>query len=1143
MKKLLALTLVFAFCTVHAQTSRRRATKSTRRNTSASPTAPPSPAVPSIQVPVFLTRSGPATINELMIQPPAFSYGSSINIWLLVDENNRTREIAVTGHGDSPTCRRVSGQVMTMFLEKNREPEDFFVAGAAHLIDRGDTSKRGLLMERESVKKYIDAQKELWVTEMLVGLREESPAEGSEEGSSLGDARKALVELQQRVDTLSADPSVQEYLRESRSAEAISEFVQEVTRFSKENGLVVVHRIPLAPVEKAHARVAAAAKSGSAAVVSFDDLLSESRTPEAALFTPVLLIPSGRPLELHIPLARLNVSAFDEARRSNLDETEQAIVGNARQRLATFKEARQDDLRMKARCATLTPAQLRQVVRLSRSTTAEGDEIIEDKPIKMTMEEYCQIQVPLNLRLVNTWIGRTSELLRKIEEDAKLKGGSRILEFNNTTLIDSMLRDWRLPVARSQEAFDAWRAAARMPVWNLLGAELRRQGVSLETVGGEQMVFSVQVSGPEVIVRPLHVIDMARSVVVADPASGATRVVDAWSMRSVTPTSGATGAGAAAVGELVRGAVSLLGTGEREKARAQLAVAFSRDPGAAFAAVEREWLGQFPDTGRRLSEIQRELKPVVEALEWKEALAQMRGNPSTKEELRERILSFLGFLESHPKAPVDLHLIFAMELAGTMAEVQNEFDKQKGAAGAQTTAWEIIADHSRPETPVNSTLTGLGKGTKLKSVIAAMKQARRKEMEARFRKDGYEGERLKQALDLWMSIEGTEFTLTPTTTHKYIMARKVLSSIILADPAPILRKTLQTIMERDPAYWAETVKAAGQPKERSKEWQAADLATQRELTLIESDAQGLTRLEDGLRKSYWGSLAAGYLWTTRSPNLGALLPVVDAAVGDGSTGSSGSYVAVKQKIQQIIEHHLTMTTLTRVQNAASLQTGSETLLGVARARASRSAMLEPFREAIPLRARLWFESGDYQKALETMLATTVPVALYSPGMTWESLTGDAAQKPLAVRARRDGHRVIFEATFEKNKRADVLALDGLSAADADALLKEFADDGDRIWREYGKVSDQILLAPVGLRPALRELRQLMLDEQLLLMKSMVYGRSAPGEEYVRLPQGGTGIGRVLTNVDRVEGDQGREYKIPSLNEVKRAATDKIRSRD
>jgi hypothetical protein len=75
-------------------------------------------------------------------EPPTFSYGSSINVWLVTDEEDDIREVGVTGHGDSPTCRRVSGQVMSMFMGKEREPDDLFVAGAAHMVDRGDDREK-----------------------------------------------------------------------------------------------------------------------------------------------------------------------------------------------------------------------------------------------------------------------------------------------------------------------------------------------------------------------------------------------------------------------------------------------------------------------------------------------------------------------------------------------------------------------------------------------------------------------------------------------------------------------------------------------------------------------------------------------------------------------------------------------------------------------------------------------------------------------------------------------------------------------------------------------------------------------------------------------------------------------------------------
>ena len=1146
MKKLLALALIFAFGTAHAQTSRaqRQRSRTARPERGATP-APGGTrtAAPAIQTPVFLTRNGPATIKEMMIQPPAFSYGSSINVWLLKDSLRRTREIAVTGHGDSATCRRVSGQVMTMFLKKNKEPEDLFVAGAAHLVDRGNFARREQLEAQESVKNFIEAQRQLWMTQMLVNLREEAPGEGTEDESSLSMAQKELEELEQRVEGLRADKLVQEYERESLSADSISDFVNEVRRFSHENGLVIVREIPLELVEEARARIANAATSASAVVISFDDLLSE-KTSEAALFAPVLTIPGGRPLELRIPVASLNVSTFAEARRTNRDDVEQAIIGNARQRLAVFTEAKQSALEDQAWCARLSPTELRQEIKLTHMTTREGLAVPVDKPQKMTKEEYCKIKVPINLRIVNEWIGSTKQLIKSVDADIKRKSGSRIVEFTDTTLVDSMLRNWRLPVARSQADFDAWRGAARGPVWNLISAQMRRMGVAADALSGEQMVFSIRIIGPELVIRPMHVIDMARSVVVIDPAAGATRVVDAWSQRSVTPTPATAPAGDATdVRELVKNAVSLLATGDRQQAKAQLAAAFSRDPGTAFREVEREWLGQFPDTRQRMLEIQRELRPTVEAVEWQEAFGNMKGSPDAKEDLREEIMSFLNFLESYPKAPVDLHLSFALKLADYVAAFQNEVNKRRPSAlatrPADITKWDVIAAHSQPEAGAG---LGPGRGSQRSKATAAAQQLKRNQFEAHLRAKGYKGARLAKTVNLWMSIESSESGLSPATSSKFIEARQVLSSILFADPTPLLRKALQTVKERDPAYWAAAQNAGELPKERSKEWEAAERAIQKELTLFEAQAQMLARAEEGLRKSHWGTEAADYLWATRNPNLRSLLPVIDAAIGDGGTGSSSAFLGPQQTVKLFLGQDKGMDTLTRVQNAASLQMGSEALLGIARSRISRSDIPEPFRDAIPLRARIWFESGDYSKAFETIFMEGIPLALYSPGMSWESLPGDAAQRLLDVKARLDGQRIVFEATFEGDKKADVLALKGLSAQEAEALLNKFPAASKRSWPEYGKASEQILLTPVAVRPALWELRDLLLEQPLrsLLMKSMVYGRSAPGDEFVRLPQGAIDLNRTVAILDQVMGDQGRDYRVPSLDEVKQAAANKIR---
>src|SRR5262249_26062290 len=160
---------------------------------------------------------------------------------------------------------------------------------------------------------------------------------------------------------------------------------------------------------------------------------------------------------------------------------------------------------------------------------------------------------------------------------------------------------------------------------------------------------------------------------------------------------------------------------------------------------------------------------------------------------------------------------------------------------------------------------------------------------------------------------------------------------------------------------------------------------------------------------------------------------------------------------------------------------------IARSRIERHETPEVFRDAIPLRANLWFESGNYIKALDALLPDQVPIALYSPALSWRSLPGDAVKKPVSIIARLEGSSVVFEATFAEQKKVDVLVLDNLSLADAQALQKDFSENSKQFWSDVGTVSDQILLSSVALRPALRELRDLLLSQKLrtLLVKSMV----------------------------------------------------------
>jgi hypothetical protein len=683
----------------------------------------------------------------MMIQPPAFSYGSSINVWILKDQANKTREIAVTGHADSATCRRVSGQVMSLFLKKEREPEDLFVAGAAHLVDHGDQGIRELLLRHKSVREFVAAQRELWAADAAVDLLAKNAGEGDTDQSALSEAREARASAQRRADEMRADRLVEAYLRESRSAEAVDGFVSEVTEFSRENGLINVREVPYELIEQARARIAASSSS-QAEVISFEDLLKSSGTREAALFTPMLTVPGGRPVELRIPLASLHTAHFNEAQRNNRNEVTQAIVGNAHDRLEVFNKAKERYRQTQATCNKLSAEALRKVVVLDRICTREGVCVMRDKPIRMTQREYCMVTIPLNLELVNEWIGNTKELLKTIEEDAEREGDSRILGFDYNTLVDSMLRDWRLPVPRSQAAFDSWRAIARGRVWNLLNAQLSRLGIAPDAIGGEQLVFSVQVDEGELVVRPIHVIDMARSVLVVDPASGATCVLDAWSMRYEIPVAMAPAYASPEVEGLVRESIRLLTTGDVDGAEARITAAFSRDPAAAFRRVEREWLSQFPDTHEQLLKIQESLKPLVEAIEWQEGLEKLRSDPSSKEDPREEVDAFHAFLESYPKAPVDLHLELALKLTGYLAEIQNDLNKRRQLPAkplVPLSDWDVLLAYvPRGSGPglrlfAGQTPSGDGNGAGAGLVPGTPPRARGQKPEAHLGSRGYKG--------------------------------------------------------------------------------------------------------------------------------------------------------------------------------------------------------------------------------------------------------------------------------------------------------------------------------------------------------------------------------------------------------------------
>jgi hypothetical protein len=1073
----------------------------------------------------------------MMLEPPSFIYGSSITLWTVRDDDNQIREIMVTGHADSTTCRRVSGLVMGSFLEKNRESEDFFVAGAAHLVDSGSAQQRAELLKLPEVDEYDKLERQRDLVKALMLYFGETPGVGTEGKSAIEDTRERLKAAEERLAELEKNPSVQEFLWQSRSADALAALAREADKFSAGNGLVAVRNIPSRVLDEAQKRVADASVGKGGPVVAFADLL-EGDTKEAVLITNQLTVPEGRPLELRIPLARMTVASFNEARRNNRDGLEQAIVGNARQRLTVYNDSKQSMLEQQQLCENLTPEQRKEIVVLEEVTTREGVTYRPDKPKSMTRETYCKIQVPLNLTLVNHWTERVKELLKTVQEDARQKSGGRLQEFNYTTLIDSMLRDWRLPVARSQAGFDAWRKEIRRPVWTSLQAQLASKGVTPQLLAGEHLVFSVQIAGNELIVRPLHIVDLARSILVADPKAGATRLVDTWSEREWRQPDQIAAGGADSTGDRVRQAVRTAVGGNADEARDGLADAFSQDPPGAFRALEAEWLKLFPDTRESLQTLSKTLQPRIEVAEWQDAFNRLTERPEYKESPSEYLVAFDDMLRSYPKAPVDLHLELALAVAGAIAELQNGIDRQFSLPGRgpahQAAPWDVLQAYAKPpqageqrKEPAFSLDSPLDDSPATSSDASA----RRREIEKLVRESGITDARQVQTMaDLLEHSDAAD---------PYQGGRKLLALKILTDPAPMIRKHIQEVQRTAPEYWAMAQKVRDLPKERSRDWRNADAITERPLTAFEYAASDATRLQETVQKAHWGYLAADYLWTTPVPNLSEVLQVVRCGIGDGRTGSTSAYLGPESTLKLFLRQRRALDSLTRVQSAASLEFGADALIALARAREASSTEAGPFRDSIPMRARMWYESGDFHKAIEALFPNRIPIALYDPAIRWEPLEGDAVTKPARVTASRQEDRIVFTATLPGKDggtviEAPVLGIYGLTPAAADGLIAEFEKVPSERWSELGKVSDQILLTPVSLPPAARSVRDSILEERqrLQVTKAMVYGRSGPGEELLGAPPKLLLPPPAVT--DEVLPGGRAELKIPALEEVKQS---------
>ena len=657
------------------------------------------PATVNVRVlpapPRFWRTEQDASLDEMLQEPGSSIYGTSINIWAYKGADGLFDEVIETGHADSSTCRNISGLVYNAFLQKHREPEDLLVAGTQLLKRRVDSALLEGLEKKKAVQDYLAAQDDLYKARLLLRVVEKQPATPEQGKSAIASAKEEVARQEEAYANASKADEVREYLKQSTSQIAMSRFVEDASRIAGETGLVRVHRLDSQIATEAKKRIEDALKAGRGTdYVRFDDLAKKSPDGKAVVIVPVTRLTSREPLVLTLPLAALDPKALEKAMEESRQEITFAMVGNAksrqeylgRKKANVVKELEDYQKYLAGLSATKRVAERSRRIILGLTITPDG-EFKSEREDSTTLGEYIDFRLPANIRLIEQWIADTSELLDAISKDAKEGDRGAIDHIAYCTMVDSMLREWNLPVSKSQLAFDRWRKAQREPVWDALDEMLESSGIKKDAINGENVVFSIGVDKDKVEIRPQHIVDLKNSVFLIDQHLGVTRVVDTWGERTLVK--------AASLGDGVRDRVAreaivamhaALQASDLESARRHWTKALESNARVAVESLLNEWSSEFPANTALRERLRAEIAPRISAQEMFAEWQRINSDPRYKESDKqgEYLSARHRFLEANPGAPVEMHLVFLLDLALWISEFDESITHNK------STSWDVV---------------------------------------------------------------------------------------------------------------------------------------------------------------------------------------------------------------------------------------------------------------------------------------------------------------------------------------------------------------------------------------------------------------------------------------------------------------------
>ncbi|TAX01978.1 hypothetical protein ELI07_32865 (plasmid) [Rhizobium leguminosarum] len=991
-------------------------------------------------LPVFLRRTGPASLSEMLQQPPTNIYGSSINIFAYRDRSGRLAEITEAGHADSTTCRKISGLEFNTLLNKGAVTSDFVIAGATRLIGASELDEAA---DEENDDPDLIAYKQALAAEQT------AEAAGTEPDP----------ETVKALDELGAKDSVQRF-RSGRQRQAVLEnYLEEAQLIAKESGLVRVHVVDASILTAAHSRLDDAVASGKPALLRFDDLLADA-SAEGVAMLPMIDLGTKQPLVISLPVGEFSKGGFAEAVAEHRGAVETAMIGDA-QRRETFAQGKIKDSEADIQaCSGLNESELSEEVILNQKCTPDGC-FQSSSPQSTTRRDYCERVLPGNKDLATLWL----EEARRISSSVKDKANASTLDqFTHAALIDSMLRNWDLPVGGFQAAFNHWLVDRRGPEWELVTAELDRRKIDRRALAGENIVFSATIVDDRLELRPVMVVDLRRSLVVVEPKVGVTAIVDAWSERSATSEKAS-----------VSPKLTLASLGDEASLRSAFEQAPSESVKALFTAWTAETSREDPSYSERVAH-GRQLSAMVRSDALDASVASI--DSSAFSEWSKATSNIILQLKDSKVATAEVILRTALSTAKRLVA-----ENPDNPSAATAKAWALLArvqDNTLP-------------GPDFYGQAAASLQESL----------GVGPERILDLLLRAAIARDASFT------------KAALDKQGWPDKASALEQKYATLrIEPQSLIDVEVTRTDG----------VLGLLTQRSLLL-----QALGALDGTPNKIVWSDVVKAIQAAKEAggeEEIGRYLDDIAAKIRDHQQLSADGETKDETLFANEIASYL-YDIADAMLRQATLDEGT-----ISRVRFS------PTHDR--LAAYLAFEDGRYSVALERFFPGQLPLAMAAPNLKWQALAGDSTTPPDEIRVRvgTDG-AMIFSARLG-TQWSDVLQVSGMSAPDAKAVGEAFRSLTADAWAQGERVSDQLLIRPVPLRPAMATASSEIRNDTiaLALTKAMVYGCVPPASDLVpnsALCHSEAELGALH---DRV-ADGGNLILVPNRDELKVLAQQKF----